>query len=127
MLITGVVMNALGFPSVIKWALCSLPISLLKWNIAPKNVPKIDDGGHIFLYITPKQRMEDVISKQRIEDVILCFGIAADYNRAEEFKVQLIIQIVVAVNQRSEPHGCSQLSERTIGSFDSTAIHLLDS
>ena len=60
----------------------------------------------------------------QVQDVIPCLDIAADYNRAEEIKVELIVGIVVAFNQRSEPLGFRQLSERTMGSVQNKALHL---
>ena len=60
----------------------------------------------------------------QLKDVIDCLDIAADKNRDEEIKVVLIIQIVVAFNQSSEPHGFRQLSERTIGSVQNKSVHL---
>jgi len=63
-------------------------------------------------------------SDVQVQDVIRCLQIAADDNRAGEIKVELIIRIVVAFNQRSEPLGFRQLSERTIGSVQDKAVHL---
>ena len=46
-----------------------------------------------------------------MENVVLCFDLAGDYDRVEKFKVIIIIWVVVTVNEGSEPPGRSQLGE----------------